>query len=240
MIKLFRNIRQKLLTENKFSKYLIYAIGEIILVVIGILIALSINNWNEERKENKSEQSVLLELKSNLLADIKDFQSDLKGYRTAVNSCTIIIDFIDEKIPYHDSLNNHLGKIRIQGVFSPTKVAYENLKLSGIKLISTDSLRNTISNLYEVHYRYAEGYLEAEYQLDNEVFGDYYTKEMQEYSPFKYAKPVDFRRLIHNQEFRNLIMHRKMKIEDWFKKLHENNIRKANHVIEMIDVEVEK
>lgn len=49
MIKFFRKIRQRLLTENKFSKYLIYAIGEIVLVVIGILLALSINNWNSNR-----------------------------------------------------------------------------------------------------------------------------------------------------------------------------------------------
>ena len=51
MIKFFRKIRQNLLTENKFSKYLIYAIGEIILVVIGILIALGTNNWNNEKQE---------------------------------------------------------------------------------------------------------------------------------------------------------------------------------------------
>ena len=51
MIKFFRKIRQKLLAENKISKYLIYAFGEIILVVIGILIALQINNWNEGRKD---------------------------------------------------------------------------------------------------------------------------------------------------------------------------------------------
>ena len=51
MIKFFRKIRQKLLSENKFSKYLIYAIGEIILVVIGILIAVSINNANTYRKD---------------------------------------------------------------------------------------------------------------------------------------------------------------------------------------------
>ena len=50
MIKFFKKIRQKLLSENQFSKYLIYAVGEIILVVIGILIALQINNWNEEDK----------------------------------------------------------------------------------------------------------------------------------------------------------------------------------------------
>lgn len=51
MIKFFRKIRQRLLTENKFSKYLIYAIGEIVLVVIGILIALALNNWSEKAKE---------------------------------------------------------------------------------------------------------------------------------------------------------------------------------------------
>lgn len=50
MIKFFRHIRQPLLSENKFSKYLLYAIGEIVLVVIGIPIALQINNWNEQRK----------------------------------------------------------------------------------------------------------------------------------------------------------------------------------------------
>jgi hypothetical protein len=53
MIKFFRKIRQRLLTENKFSKYLIYAIGEIILVVIGILIALQVNNLNEQSKKKR-------------------------------------------------------------------------------------------------------------------------------------------------------------------------------------------
>ena len=60
MIKFFRKIRQRLLSENKFSKYLIYAIGEIILVVIGILIALSINNWNENKKDRKLEKEFLI------------------------------------------------------------------------------------------------------------------------------------------------------------------------------------
>src|SRR6056300_1738580 len=56
MIKFFRKIRQKLLSENKLSKYIIYAIGEIILVVIGILIAFSLNNWNDYRKNQKKEK----------------------------------------------------------------------------------------------------------------------------------------------------------------------------------------
>ena len=64
MIKFFRKIRQKLLTENKFSKYLIYAIGEIILVVIGILIALQINNWNEEKQNQNLETHFIVEIQN--------------------------------------------------------------------------------------------------------------------------------------------------------------------------------
>ena len=69
MIKFFRKIRHKILTENKVSKYLLYAIGEIVLVVIGILIALQINNSNEQRKLNKQEQYLLLQMQKEFKAD---------------------------------------------------------------------------------------------------------------------------------------------------------------------------
>jgi len=69
MIKFFRKIRQQLLTENKFSKYLIYAIGEIVLLVIGILIALQINNWNENQKKGKLKVSYRNSLINDLSLD---------------------------------------------------------------------------------------------------------------------------------------------------------------------------
>ena len=62
MIKFFRNIRKNLLSEGKTSKYLKYAIGEIVLVVIGILIALQINNWNENRKTRVKENVIVKSL----------------------------------------------------------------------------------------------------------------------------------------------------------------------------------
>lgn len=69
MIRFFRLIRQQLLTENKFSKYLLYAIGEIVLVVIGILIALQINNWNENQKKEKLKISYRNSLINDLALD---------------------------------------------------------------------------------------------------------------------------------------------------------------------------
>ncbi|MEP2772452.1 MAG: DUF6090 family protein [Fulvivirga sp.] len=77
MIKFFRKIRQKLLTENKFSQYFIYAIGEIILVVIGILIAISINNWNDTRNKDDLKISYIESLKSDLSADIVYFKTQI-------------------------------------------------------------------------------------------------------------------------------------------------------------------
>ena len=79
MIKFFRKIRQKLLSENKFSKYLIYAIGEIILVVIGILIALSINTWNENKKNKIKEIKSLTELRKDLVQNLNDINGNISN-----------------------------------------------------------------------------------------------------------------------------------------------------------------
>ncbi len=75
MIKFYRKIRQNLLSEGKTGKYFKYAIGEIVLVVIGILLALSINNWNENRKNNKLKQSLI----ENLIVDLKMDIENLEG-----------------------------------------------------------------------------------------------------------------------------------------------------------------
>ncbi len=77
MIKFFRRIRRRLLSENKFSKYLLYAIGEIFLVVIGIMIALQANNWNEKRKLNNTIETLIDKVENDVIADIKDVNSEI-------------------------------------------------------------------------------------------------------------------------------------------------------------------
>lgn len=80
MIKFFRKIRQRLLSENKFSKYLIYAIGEIVLVVIGILIALQINNWNQRHSDKAKFMTLLHELATNLTREVDESEYILESY----------------------------------------------------------------------------------------------------------------------------------------------------------------
>lgn len=84
MIKFFRRIRQQLLSENNFNKYLLYAIGEIILVVVGILLALQINNWNEARKRNIEEEKLLTAL-------IEDFNENKVRLEKAISRETDMV-----------------------------------------------------------------------------------------------------------------------------------------------------
>jgi lipopolysaccharide/colanic/teichoic acid biosynthesis glycosyltransferase len=82
MIKFFRKIRQNMLSEGKSLKYLKYAIGEIVLVVIGILIALQINNWNESRKNGTKEKEYLEGIKTDLEIDVKYIDHFLPLYES--------------------------------------------------------------------------------------------------------------------------------------------------------------
>ena len=75
MIKFFRKIRQNLISEGKTVKYLKYAIGEIVLVVIGILIALAVNNWNQEKKDHRLGRDYLSRIHSDLVQDTMNFRS---------------------------------------------------------------------------------------------------------------------------------------------------------------------
>ncbi|HBR54718.1 MAG TPA: hypothetical protein DEA82_11280 [Flavobacteriaceae bacterium] len=110
MIKFFRKIRQRMLSESKFSRYFFYAIGEIILVVIGILIALQINNWNEERKLDRLELSLLQEMKGNLVSDISDMQENIGYHERALQSASIILASFENGLPANDSLKKTLRK----------------------------------------------------------------------------------------------------------------------------------
>lgn len=77
MIKFFRTIRKKLVNQNRFNKYMLYAIGEIILVVIGILIALQINDWNDQKKKQALELKILKEINTNLGFDLEEIREDI-------------------------------------------------------------------------------------------------------------------------------------------------------------------
>jgi hypothetical protein len=148
MIKIFRKIRQQMLTENKFSKYLLYAIGEIILVVIGILIALSINNWNEKKKLKVEEVKFLKNFKQSLISDIEfnDFRFD--KYELTKESISFLLNHIEQDLQYQDSLKYHFGRITQTWTPKINTEVFEALKSNDLNLISNDGLRDKLVSYY--------------------------------------------------------------------------------------------
>lgn len=154
MIKFFRGIRQKLIETQQSKKYFIYAIGEILLVVVGILIALQVNNWNERRKNRISEMQSLMIVKENLTQDLDDFEKNIIHLGNRVQACVILLNSSMNNIEYHDSLAYHLLYSYVFPHFTPNESGYELLKSKGIEIISNDSLKLAITNLYEYGYKY--------------------------------------------------------------------------------------
>jgi hypothetical protein len=153
MIKFFRKIRQNLLMENKTGKYFKYAFGEIILVVIGILIALQINNWNENKKRTALEVKHLKELKSDIIETLKDAKRDENLYRNDIQSIIYLQDFFFNKIEYHDSLAYHFYRsVEHYQLYSKTS-AFESIKSIGLDIISNDSLRLGITDFYQIQIK---------------------------------------------------------------------------------------
>lgn len=152
MIKFFRRFRQQLLAENKFSKYVLYAIGEIILVVIGILIALQINNWNTQRIDSKKGQTLLLEIRENLNEDLQNIDAILdfnESKLQAIDSAYYYMSRMNDNPNLGKKFSNLLPVITNYEIFTPNKVAFNNLVSSGnIELLSSDELRKTISRYY--------------------------------------------------------------------------------------------
>ena len=97
--------------KNTKGKYLKYALGEILLVMIGILLAVQVNNWNENRKTKIKEIKILMELRSDLVQNLADLEENIDAFNDCLNSCEIIIYHIENKIPYDDSLNYHFSNL---------------------------------------------------------------------------------------------------------------------------------
>lgn len=144
MIKFFRKIRQNLLSEGKTGKYLKYAIGEIILVVIGILIALSINNWNEQRKENIKEQAILKRLEKEFKSNREQLLGKIQLRNNLIKNCRRLLEYYNEpENAKRDSMLIYLSSIQ-PPTFDPIQ---NDLVSSGnIEILKDEELKQLLIN----------------------------------------------------------------------------------------------
>ena len=141
MLTFLRKIRKSLIESGSARKYILYAIGEILLVMIGILLALQVNNWNEWRKDRIVEQELLHEVRNNIqmnVARIEDLHEFQKG---CAKSCKTILDVMERRQNWSDSLNEHMEKALV--ILPPTLSfsSLESLKNRVFEIIQSKILR---------------------------------------------------------------------------------------------------
>jgi hypothetical protein len=209
MIKFFRHIRQRLLLEGKIGRYFKYAIGEIALVMIGILLALQVSNWNELHKAQKLEKRYLSELILDLQTDslsISNFvtQSDLqKHYKEK------LIDIFNNETTYsEDSLNIYFNtQWQTTYSFNPITTTLDEMKSTGnIGLIKNSDLRRRILetyNNYEIHINQHERIYNRQQE---EIWKLLFSTVPYLYTgPFETKGKVDIETVITNFEVQNRI-----------------------------------
>jgi len=157
MIPFFRKIRKKMADDNKPLKYMRYAVGEIALVVIGILIALAINNWNEGRKQRQVELKYFYNLKNDLLADaqILDDMIDLSSTKVKAAK-TVKIKADRDSISSVYDFSNEIRALVFVDEFRPNDNVYEEMKSSGnFSTIGNDELKLKLMNLKKTYLEIA-------------------------------------------------------------------------------------
>ncbi len=242
MIQFFRRIRQQLLVENKTGKYLKYAIGEIILVVIGILIALSINNWNEEKKSIQKGQKILVDVRANVEFNTIQFQKDIEINRKAINSIDIVLNNITVTKIYNDSIARHLRFATWWASSRWKSSGYEALIDYGVDIIQSKELRESIIDLYEVSYpevaentRLSEGnwhtILPYWLELINRDASDFIVADQHK------ARPFNYQEIVKSNMFRSILTFiRSQRVLDI--QLRERAIKKNKELIELINKEL--
>ena len=215
MTTLFRDMRKNFMHNGKLQKYMLYSAGEILLIVVGILLALQVNNWNEGRKQKKEEKKVLQEIKEGIELDRIDIQGNIGAYSSSLQSIQILLQAIREDRSYHDSLSTHFSNSLIRTVLTSNEGNFDVLKMKGYDLISSNQLRQKIITLYDNRYDliqevqngiYVSNDRLSDYSLHHfdRVVGITYDETTKKSQPGKMV-PTDFGNLKKDPYYRSLL-----------------------------------
>lgn len=232
MIKFFRKIRQNLLMENKTSRYFKYAIGEIILVVIGILIALQINTWNQNKENTQQENQILNQLLIEYTNNLNQLNSKINIRQEILKSSLILLNYRKKDVNKieADSFNLRVSRMITRPTFDPELGVTNELNNSGrLYLLKNEALRNKITSfpsfLSEVQeeerviFNHVENllipFISEHYQigkitakfLDDEEFKKSFTlSDSEKYTSIKdLFEQVDFKPLLMHPDFEDHI-----------------------------------
>jgi len=222
--------------KNKFITYSLYAIGEIILIVVGILIAVQIDEGRKVRDKKTEELKTLLELKANLHQDQSDIEFNINYQYNSRDAARKLLKIIENDLPYDSSYNKLFSDAILFTTFVNSTSAYETLKSKGLDLISNDSLRLMVSVYYDQKIDYLLVSQDTNYRLLPDALQIHYP--LFEKLDFTVAfKPWDFENIKKNKEYRSWLSFM-VKVREVEAQQFEELKDMANKMTELIDSEI--
>ena len=204
MIKLFRNVRRNLMNEGKTANYLKYAIGEIILVVIGILLALQVNNWNEARKDRAKEKVILKALNKDFQKNLDNFLPIKQFQFNTFNNGEIVLRNIDK---LHMPQSRDSVMKRATGMFGgypyhPSSGVVKSLISTGdINLIRNDTLKNYLVSWNDILTNYLEFVA-----IDREFWSERIEPYVIQHGDFLHLDDIKNKKLLVDTVFVNMLV----------------------------------
>lgn len=204
MLGSLRRLKNILTREVRWERYLLHAVGEIILIVIGLLIALSLDDAAEGRKWRKKEKTFLADFQSALRLEIKDLEDNEAAIIDWSKSIHIIDTFLRSEQGYPDSLDRHFSNLANFVFFIPTsRPKFEELKSIGFDLITDAEIRQMIVAYFELHVPYITEF-EQQADLLREDLRQYYLDHFDGWA-YRGARPEDLEFLRKDKRFRHLL-----------------------------------
>lgn len=204
MLQFFRILRKKLIGQGNLRKYIAYSFGEIVLVALGILLALQVNNWNEGKKRKTTEIETYKELKKDLITTAENLH-----FLEENKSLTNVYYSIKNKAPLTDALKNSFSNFMLYHPVYSRDNTYQSLKLKGMELLSNTNVKDKIVDLYDTEFKwYTHGYMPIEENIVNNAmnfFTKHFETNTENPSVRSMAVPNDYEALLHNKEFLNLL-----------------------------------
>lgn len=207
MINFFRKKRKKLADDNKAVKYTRYAIGEIVLVVIGILIALQLNSLKELRQKEQVELNILNNIKSDLIVSQKDIIETQKYNQYQIDHFKYLYKVVSNNEAYSPKLDTIFGFFPNWSSPYLTFTSYETLKNKGVDFIQNDILKNNITSIYESDFAsLINDWDKWEWQINQNIVMPYFAETMRTDIDNSYlTTPTNFESLKKDDRFLNIL-----------------------------------
>jgi len=197
-------------------------------------------SYGQTQTHSGLENTVLKELRLDLIQNLDDINSNIEALVLSEKANRMIVNHMENNLPYNDSLDFYFGNLYPYLVFSPNETTFNFVKQNGMSIISNDSLRLAVSDLYGVQYGIYKSY-------ENIYFVEHYTNYIKpmfiaEFKAFKFYrsfKPRDYSEFIKNQEYKRIMIYTADAIETFI--YMQSNLKEiVEKLIVDIDIEIDK